>query len=632
MMLQNSGMRKRIMLPLPAELLAAVLLASLITLLAVGFQPNSFRDMMCRFASQPLLFVLNGLPVFLILLAFASLLGNVFWGGALTALLVGGTALANRLKIGLRYETVYPRDFLLLRETASAMGSYELSIPWKYVLLLTVTILVLILLGCLFQHRPSTGKCLPWLLRLSGVVAGVGVLVLLTLTVYASDNLYYGFDTSNLYNHITVANEYGFPYTFFHNFTAYSVDRPEGYDTDTAAGWDEAATASGAGKKVHVILVMNEAFSALTEWDAFTYSAGEDPMANFHRLQESPNAISGRIVVADIGGGTSNTEFDVLTGMQADALSPATSIAFGAVSRNLDSLFRIFGADGYATSFVHPSVGWFYNRENTYEKLGADTQIYAEDMANIQYKGTWPTDAYLAGFITDKFSTAAAAGVLEFSYITTFQNHMAYTADKYGADYVYPELSVNVPLSPEAETTLKVYIEGIRDADAMLGALTDYFSQSDEPVVLGFFGDHLPSLGSDQSVYSELGIDLSPSAGDAAAIYYPYATPYLLWTNDAGAEALDWENTAASLDLPENGYLSACYLGAVLLELTGRGSETPWVQFLNQLRRELPVAHSGTYMDMAGNVTSTLSDEKQAMLLQWRQWSYYKMKYKEIPE
>ena len=73
-------------------------------------------------------------------------------------------------------------------------------------LLLALTVLGLLLLGCLFHHHPHVGRCPAWLLRLSSAGASVGLLALLTLTVYASDTLYYGFDTSNLYKLITVAN------------------------------------------------------------------------------------------------------------------------------------------------------------------------------------------------------------------------------------------------------------------------------------------------------------------------------------------------------------------------------------------------------------------------------------------
>ena len=72
------------------------------------------------------------------------------------------------------------------------------------------------------------------------------------------------------------------------------------------------------------------------------------------------------MVVPGFAGGTANTEFDVLTGMQTMALSASTTSAMRVVNRNLDSLFRVFGNDGYETAFCHPGDNWFYNRENVY--------------------------------------------------------------------------------------------------------------------------------------------------------------------------------------------------------------------------------------------------------------------------
>ena len=67
-----------------------------------------------------------------------------------------------------------------------------------------------------------------------------------------------------------------------------------------------------------------------------------------------------------------------------------------------------------------------------------------------------------------------------------------------------------------------------------------------------------------------------------------YTAPVLFWCNDAAAEALDFANAIEALDLPADGRISACYLGAVVLELTGRGEVSPWFAFLNEMRRELP--------------------------------------------
>jgi len=85
-----------------------------------------------------------------------------------------------------------------------------------------------------------------------------------------------------------------------------------------------------------------------------------------------------------------------------------------------------------------------------------------------------------------------------------------------------------------------------------------------------------------------------------------------------------------SLDLPENGRLSAAFLGAALLELTGRREESPWFAFLNDLRRELPVAQKKTYMLPDGTYTKIINDEQEDLVQKWRRWSYYKLRYKDI--
>ena len=80
------------------------------------------------------------------------------------------------------------------------------------------------------------------------------------------------------------------------------------------------------------------------------------PLPNLHALREDPHAVTGHVLVPGFAGGTANTEFDVLTGMQTNALSAATTSSFRVVNRNLDSLFRVFGDDGYATLLL-PSRG-----------------------------------------------------------------------------------------------------------------------------------------------------------------------------------------------------------------------------------------------------------------------------------
>lgn len=612
-------------LSLPLSLLAAVLLAGGITLLALWCQPNSFRGLLSGFLRQPLLIVLNALPVGLLLLAAAALFRNVFFGAALANLLVCALSIANRVKIEVRDEPVFPRDFALLKEVGSALENYDIRYPVAQIAAVVLVTAVLLALGFFVGSKPfPLEKLRGWAGSLLGLAASLAVLTGLIFTLYASKDLYQSFKVSNAEYVPAVFNDLGFPYAFCHHFTTYLVDRPEGFSRAEAEAW-ETGDQPGQGKNVSVVMVMNEAFSDITDAPAFRYAEENDPLPNLHALRHDPHALSGHVAVPGFAGGTANTEFDVLTGMQTTALSASTTSAMRVVNRNLDSLFRVFGNDGYETSFYHPGDNWFYNRENVYRWFGAEETLFVGDMEAPEYKGRWVTDDYAAGLIEKAFEEAERP---LFHFTTTIQNHMSYTADKYGPDYDFPPTGIP-GLSEEAETLLSVYVEGVRDADAMLGRLWKYFDAQEEPVVLVYFGDHLPYLGNDMLAYKELGLDIAASDGEQQDPFSPYKTPYVIWANGAAAEALDWDRAVESLALPES--ISASFLGAAVLELTGRRSESPWFFFLSELRRELPVVQNHLCQLFDGSVTGELTQDQRDLLQQWRKWSYYKLQYKEVP-
>lgn len=607
------------------HILMPLVLAMCITVLAVLIQPNSFLSMGYRFLTQPVLFLLNILPVLLLVMFFGALFHSVYFGGALTNVLICGMSIASRIKVETRDEPLMPRDFLMLREVGEAVNSYDIDFPVFLMILVLLTTIFLIFIGIKEKKfRPRRGK---WLLRLLAAVLSMGMLVLLTMTVFASDDIYYSFRCTNSYYIARTYNEYGMPYSFFHNFTANPVDCPEEYDSQTPAVWD-AGEENTEGAPVHLIMVMSEAFTDLTDYELFDYTEEEDPIAFFHSLQQAEHSITGRAVVPTFGGGTSNTEFDVLTGMQTDSISVVTSTAFDVVNRNLDSLFRVFNDAGYTTEYIHPGYTWFYNRQNVLARLGAQSALFYEEMEDKEMKGTWVTDDYVVDQLISSFEDAVSGGEMLYNYTTTVQNHMAYTADKYGEGYSFPAVSTTTELSAGAQEVLSVYIEGIRDADKSLEKLVTYFENTDEPVVLAFWGDHYPNLGNGLTYYKELGL-----IANMEYRFEYYATPYVIWANDAAAEILDWDNAVAELDLPENGYLSSCFLGSTLLELVGRGEATPWYSYLNSLRRELPVVwNNECYFDSEGNLLYELTEEQENLVSKWRCWSYYKMMEKEIDE
>ena len=667
--------RKIRLSPLLTALLTAGL-TLLITMMVLSCQPNRLSGAAALLWQNPVRIVLNALPVGLLLLLFASLSGSLFSGAAIANLLLCFLSIANRIKVEVRDEPVFPRDLSLLREVGSAMESYDIHFPTADIARVLLVTMLLFAAGLVLRAVPETRQKARtmWKARLVGAFASLAVLVLLTFTLFASNSLYDSLETSNPYRLSVVFNENGFLYNFFHQFTTYQVERPAGYSRAQAEAWDRAEAALSDnidiqtgdigkneknGKDVHIILVMNEAFSDITDDPVFAFPPEEDPLSALHEIQSDPHGLALRLIVPGFAGGTANTEFDVLTGMQTNALGAGTTSAFRTVNRNLDSLFRVFAADGYRTAFYHPGDCWFYNRENVYRWLGAEGTLFIEDMQepayrNPEYKGRWVTDAYLAGLMEDKFIRTTEEGRTLFLDTTTIQNHMGYPRSKYGEDYDYPPLSLsaNAPELPEdVRSMLEVYAEGVRDADAMLRRLRDFFAERPEAVLLVFYGDHLPYLGDNRLSYAALGMDIAAGDGERENYFSIYETPCVIWANGAAAAVLDWDTAVPALDLPENGRLSAAFLGAALLELTGRGKADAWISFLNELRRLVPVVQRNVWMLPDGTAvdgesglpinasgeglpkSAVLSEtEREALagqIQKWRQWSYYKLEQKD---
>lgn len=616
----------------PVGLLTAILLglacSVVVTLFVLWAHPVSVLAMLGKMLRQPLILFLNWLPIALLTAAFAFAFRNVFFSSALVGLIAGAMSLINRVKLTIRGEPFVPRDISLIKEAADAAGSYDMTLPWFQIGCLVVMTAVFIVLGVLLPLKKSEDapKKRGALVRVMGFVLCLAVLVGAVGLVYSSTDLYNSFKTTEPYNLSSVNNELGFVYYFCYHFSTYKIEKPEGFDRDEAASWETGYESAPDAADVNVVFVMNEAFSDILNEDVFVFPEGENPMEVYNTLAEGENAWAGHIVVPYFAGGTADTEFDVASGMQTNLLNPAAPslTAFRTVNRDLDSIFRIFGADGYTSCFMHPGQSWFYNRENVYDWFGADESFFVEDF-DAEYKGSWVTDESVLRELVSRFEEKSAGGGLDFTYAVTIQNHMSYTAEKYG-DYVCPEVETTAELSPEIQTAVNVYAEGIRDANAMLEDLTEFYSEQSEPVLLVFFGDHLPYLGDNRQGYAELGLPAASVTGGEDP-FAAYTAPVLFWCNDAAAEALDFANAIEALDLPADGRISACYLGAAVLELTGRGEVSPWFAFLNEMRRELPVLHNGYYESADGEITTEPTAEEAALVSRMRCWAYYKLRY-----
>lgn len=606
-----------------------VAIAMFVTLTTFYIQPGSSKAVLKLIGEQPLILFVNYLPPLLMIIILYFVINNLFYSAAITSFIFNVCSLINRLKIELRDDPFVPRDVQLVQEAVNTVSDFQVEIKYDLLALIILAVIMFLVVGYFIKAPKLNGRT-----RIIGCVISLISVFCANKYIYSSKEVYYNkLHVSNRSYITRVFNELGFTYCFLYNLNSYPVEKPENFSKEEVEELIKTYTVADAvapEDKPNVIFIMNEAFSDIGMSEEFTYTEENDPYKYWREIIESKNSIAGHIVTPGFGGGTANTEFDVMTGMQTNMLNSVPTSAFRVVGRNTQTIARIFADNDYQTLFMHPGDSWFYNRYSVYKYFGVKETIFNEAFTKEDKKGNMIADSVLTEHIIEQFEAHtddASKGPL-FSYITSIQNHMPYTTRKYG-ELPIEEVQVSKTISQEAKDFLSVYMEGIRDANQMIKDLTDYFEAQDEPVVLVFFGDHLPNLGDNYLSYKELGLNVGDETS-VENIINTYTTPYVIWTNEEAARLINLEEKKAALDLPEDNKISANFLGSMVLELLGYSGQDPFFDFINELRKEVPVIYKENYKTVDDGYTDKLEEYQQTLVNNLRNWEYYKMRYEKI--
>jgi hypothetical protein len=323
-----------------------------------------------------------------------------------------------------------------------------------------------------------------------------------------------------------------------------------------------------------VVFFMSESFFDVTRLPNVDFSS--DPVPNYHALAGSHT--SGTFYSNTYGGGTGNVEMEVFTGLSSFLLGvKATPTTLDdQVYDSLPSLVKLFKAQGYQTAAVHSYTDELYDRAVTFPAIGFDTLCFADDFpAEAERKG---------GYISDSALVDQAIAVYEqrdpdspmFLYVLSMENHQPYPADKFAENSGIQARGAG--LTEEEQGILDSIVTGIHDADASLGKLIRYFSQQEEPVMVVFWGDHLPSLytGTETgTVYTSLGFvgadDLDGLT--EAELKRMVSTDYLIWTNYEKQPLPDQDT-------------SSMMLGVQVLDRLGC-EKTPFFRYVSALGEEM---------------------------------------------
>ena len=608
---RNSGGTRYIRLNVVVSLLLVAAASLVLTFLCLWLQVSAIEAVWANIVkSHYQIFILNWIPLLLIMLFLYALFNNTVVACGLT----GGAAILfsiiNRNMIEMRQDPFKPMDILLGGEFLGVAKSLD----HKLLMLAGAGagVFVVLFILCLIFLRNK--RIHPAIHLIAAVVIGV-VCIWYNKTVLSNKTLYESLVMDgNFYNATDNFESKGFIYSFIYSMDTSKIATPPTYDKDKAAIAQRAASFTpadlGGAAKPNIVMILSESFSDIIENPNLSFDNYTDPLVNFKRVRDA--SIAGHMVVPDVGGGTADTEFDIFTGLNTRHFR-GTPYSYSLITKPVNALPSVLSGLGYYTLALHPGYGWFYNRQNVYPEMGFDKFYDINSYNQKDTKGMYITETQTINRVISEYGQhmQTSPDTPLFEFCVTIQNHGPYPG-KYNAA---KNFDTSLQLSGEAQDALANYIEGVQDCDRELGDLVDYLNSRPEPVILVYYGDHLPSFTNE--VYNAL---LPPTAAENSfdGLTRLYKPPFIIWQNQAAKDAasLKQENTGG------DWVMSANYLGVNLLHMLGFDGQSPFLDNVRQLSQDYPViledyalASDGTFV----NYDQAPVDEINF----FRSWEYY---------
>lgn len=330
-------------------------------------------------------------------------------------------------------------------------------------------------------------------------------------------------------------NQYGFSYSFYNSAVNNGMSKPNGYSKNTIAGIKnelDILTAENSNNKALTSSVIIEDNSSNKEVNSDTsiikpniiivqlesfinpnwitdIELNKNPVSNFEAL--SDDFTSGLLSVPSFGGGTANTEFEVITAMSTEFFGTGEFLFNTIASKKpIPSLAYSLKNLGYSANALHNHEGKFYTRDKVYKNLGFDSFTPIECMSPPERTPVgWPKDNVL---INEIYNIITSTDNPDLIFGVSVQGHGGYPND-YVED---KEIYITNDYSKDNKNSLEYYINQIYEMDQFVGNLIDAINALDEPTIIAFYGDHFPAVGLDTS---DVSINTLKS------------TPYVIWDN-----------------------------------------------------------------------------------------------------
>ena len=351
--------------------------------------------------------------------------------------------------------------------------------------------------------------------KIHHIAALIGIIVCGVLYTFVTNIAIDKRVVSTYFGNIAFAYEdYGLPYCFSASLFNTGISEPNGYTKKAMAKIDkdgelnQTATSRSSDELPNTIVVQLESYFDVANAEFFTTS--EDACPNLHNLYQ--NYSNGYFKVPSVGAGTANTEFEVLTGMNLRYFGPG-EYPYKTYSKKhpTESAATALASLGYGTHALHDNTGNFYSRANVFNNMGFDTFTSKEFMNVLQTtENGWAKDEILTHHIMEAMDTTKQE---DFVFTVSVQGHGNYPETQVIEN---PKIKVEGIEDEALKNKWEYYVNQVYEMDQFVGDLIKAVEERNEPSVVVFYGDHLPTMGL--------------KAEDLKSRYL-YNTNYVIWDN-----------------------------------------------------------------------------------------------------
>ena len=351
--------------------------------------------------------------------------------------------------------------------------------------------------------------------KIHHIAALIGIIVCGVLYTFVTNIAIDKRVVSTYFGNIAFAYEdYGLPYCFSASLFNTGISEPNGYTKKAMAKIDkdgelnQTATSRSSDELPNIFVVQLESYFDVANAEFFTTS--EDACPNLHNLYQ--NYSNGYFKVPSVGAGTANTEFEVLTGMNLRYFGPG-EYPYKTYSKKhpTESAATALASLGYGTHALHDNTGNFYSRANVFNNMGFDTFTSKEFMNVLQTtENGWAKDEILTHHIMEAMDTTKQE---DFVFTVSVQGHGNYPETQVIEN---PKIKVEGIEDEALKNKWEYYVNQVYEMDQFVGDLIKAVEERNEPSVVVFYGDHLPTMGL--------------KAEDLKSRYL-YNTNYVIWDN-----------------------------------------------------------------------------------------------------